>query len=63
MVDPFQNSDHPSHGPEIHSTGVNRQSEFSLLATTEAPGNFVDLRPFDILPYTILAPSIDHPLS
>jgi len=61
-VDPFQNSDHPSHGPEIHSTGVYRPSEFSLLATPEGPDNFVDPRPHDILPYTTLAPSIDHRL-
>jgi hypothetical protein len=57
-----QNSDHPSHGLEIHSTGVDRTSEFSLLATTEAPGNFVDPRPHDILPYTTMAPSINYQL-
>jgi len=61
-VDPFQKSDHTSHGPEMHSTGVDRPSEFSLLAITEAPGNFVDPRPRGVLPYTTLAPSIDHRL-
>ena len=58
-MDPFQNSDLPALGPEIYSTGVDRPSEFSLLPTTEAPGNFVDPRPRDILPYTTLAPGID----
>ena len=48
--------------PEIHSTGVDSPSEFSLLATTEAPGNFVDPRLHYILPYTTLAPSIGHRL-
>jgi len=61
-VVPFQNSDHPLHGPEMHSTGVDRPSEFSLLAITEAPVDFVDSRPHDTLPYTTLAPSIDHRL-
>jgi len=61
-VDPFQDSVHPSHGSEIHSTGLDRSSEFSLLTTTEAPVNFVDPRPHYILPYTTLAPSIDQRL-
>jgi len=61
-MDPSQNSDHPSNGPEIYSTGVNRPSEFSLLAATGAPGNFVDPRPHDKLSYTTLASSIDHRL-
>jgi len=41
---------------------TDRPSEFSLLATSEAPCNFVDPRPHNILPYTTLAPYIDHRL-
>ena len=59
-VDLFQKSDHPSHEPEIYSTGEERPSDFSLLATTEAPDNFVDLLPHFILPYITLAPGNVH---
>jgi len=41
---------------------MDHASEFSLLATTEARGNFVDPRPHGILPYTTSESGVAHGL-